>query len=182
MRIVAGELGGRRIVAPAGETTRPTSDRAREALFSRLGPVDGERVLDLFAGSGALGIEALSRGAWSALLADLDRTALRALRANVEALALAERAEVVAGDFRRVLRACARREQRFDLVFLDPPYAALAGYSADLSKLLVPVLADAARIVIESRTGNPLAIGTPAGPPRRTGGTLVQILHHHDPR
>ena len=178
MRIVAGSLGGRRLAAPAGQTTRPTSDRAREALFSRLGPLEGERVLDLFAGSGALGLEALSRGAAHATFADSDRGAIRTLRANVESLGVGDCADVRLGDFRRVLRERSAAGARFGLVFLDPPYAALSGYSAALNELLPPVLAAAARIVVESSDGSALSIGVPLGPPRRTGGTLIQILRH----
>src|SRR3954465_4771209 len=96
MRIVAGQWRGRRLATPPGRETRPTSDRGREALFSILGPLDGERVLDLFAGSGALGLEALSRGAASATLVERERAALRALRDNVADLGA--EAEVVAGD------------------------------------------------------------------------------------
>ena len=94
MRVVAGTLGGRRLRAPRGTDTRPTSDRVREAVFSMLGPLDGMRVLDLFAGSGALGIEALSRGATHAVFVERTRPALDVLRANLEALGLGpERAD-----------------------------------------------------------------------------------------
>ena len=178
MRIIAGSLGGRRIAAPPGQATRPTSDRAREALFSRLGPLDGEPALDLFAGSGALGLEALSRGAGRATFADSDRRAVRTVRANVESLDVGDRAEVRLGDFQRVLRELAETGARFELVFLDPPYAALSGYSAALNELLPPVLAASARIVVESSDATALSIGVPVGPPRRTGGTLIQILCH----
>src|SRR5258707_14629336 len=101
MRVIAGQWGGRRLAAPPGRATRPTSDRVREALFSILGPLDGERVLDLFAGSGALGLEALSRGAASATLVERAPAALRALRENVAALGAD--AEVVATDARSFL-------------------------------------------------------------------------------
>src|SRR3954447_25917649 len=102
MRIVAGRWGGRTLHAPRGRNTRPTSDRVREALFSILGPLEGERVLDLFAGSGALGLEALSRGAASATLVERERAALRVLRENVAELAAD--AEVVSADARAFLR------------------------------------------------------------------------------
>src|SRR3954468_19260619 len=118
MRIVAGRWRGRRLVAPPGRTTRPTSDRVREALFSILGPLDGERVLDLYAGSGAVGLEALSRGAAEATLVERDPAALRALRANVEALGADAR--VIAGDVAAFLRSAAQADGHYDLVFLDP--------------------------------------------------------------
>src|SRR5436309_4205711 len=120
MRIVAGEWGGRTLRAPPGGRTRPTADRVREALFSILGPIDGLRVLDLFAGSGALGIEALSRGAAQATFVERARPALTALRANLEALEIS--AEVHAGDARAFLRNAAQAGRTYDLVFVDPPY------------------------------------------------------------
>ena len=126
MRVVAGIYGGRRLVAPPGDATRPTSDRVREALFSVLGAsVAGARVLDLFAGSGALGIEALSRGAASALFVDRAPAAIKAIRTNLDALG-------IEADVRRMpalaaLRTAADRGDAYDLVFLDPPYRRSAG-------------------------------------------------------
>ena len=120
-RVIAGTLGGRRLQTPAGRATRPTSDRVREALFSSLGDrLVGARVLDLFAGSGALAVEALSRGAAAAVLVESDARAAKAAAANVEALGLGAVARV------RVMTAeafCARPQDPFDLVLLDPPYA-----------------------------------------------------------
>lgn len=118
-RIVAGALGGRRLTAPAGAATRPTADRVREALFSTLGDLRGRRFLDGYAGSGAVGLEALSRGAAHVLLVERDRAALAALRANVAALGL--RPSVHSGDILRLLAAAPDRP--YDVVFLDPPYA-----------------------------------------------------------
>jgi 16S rRNA (guanine966-N2)-methyltransferase len=115
VRVVAGELGGRRLASPRGHSVRPTADRVREALFSILGNVAGARVLDLFAGTGALAIEALSRGASSAALVDTD---LRTARRNVDGLGLGERCELVRSDALRHLR---RDEGEYDLVFCDPP-------------------------------------------------------------
>ena len=117
MRVVAGEFKGRRLQAPRGRRTRPTADRVREALFSMLGDVSGARVLDLYAGSGALGIEALSRGAESAVFVERDQQALAAMRRNLEAVG-------AEADVRRqdVSRFLARTEGTFDLVFCDPPY------------------------------------------------------------
>lgn len=123
MRVIAGSLRGRRLVAPTGSGTRPTSDRVREATFNALtslDALDGAEVLDAFAGSGALGIEALSRGARRCTFVERDRRALEALRRNLEHCGLGpDRAEVVAGD--PMHAAPARR--RFDLALLDPPYA-----------------------------------------------------------
>jgi len=123
MRVVAGELRGRRIVAAAGRETRPTSERARAGLFDWLGArVEGARVLDLFAGTGALGIEALSRGARDAVFVERSRGALRALRSNLAELGLAERCEVVERDLARGLGGRVAERGAFDLVFADPPY------------------------------------------------------------
>jgi 16S rRNA (guanine966-N2)-methyltransferase len=125
MRIVAGAWRGRPIEAPAGETTRPTSDRAREALFSmlasRLGTFEGLRVADLFAGSGALGLEALSRGAAQCTFVETDRQAIEALRRNIARLGAGERADV------RAQSALHGVPGPFDLVLMDPPYASEFG-------------------------------------------------------
>jgi 16S rRNA (guanine966-N2)-methyltransferase len=125
MRIIAGEHRGRRLEAPSGRTTRPMLDRVREALFSTLGErVLGARVLDLFAGSGSLGLEALSRGAERARLVERDRDALRALQKNVATLQLADRAEIVRGDALDP-RTWSAGETLADLCFYDPPYPLL---------------------------------------------------------
>ena len=122
MRIVAGEWRGRRLVAPKGEATRPTADRTRETLFnmlaSRLGSFAGLHVADLFAGSGALGLEALSRGAASCLFAESDGAALDAVRANIATLGARARADVRAGSVMRLGPAAVP----YDLILLDPPY------------------------------------------------------------
>src|SRR3954452_16141177 len=117
MRVIAGSYGGRILKAPRGDGTRPTSDRVREALFSILGDrVQDARVLDLFAGSGALGIEALSRGAQSAVFVDDAPAAVRAVRANLEGV---EGAEVIRRDARAFLRTAREQPRQYDLVFLD---------------------------------------------------------------
>ena len=123
VRIIAGSMRGHPIAAPRGLATRPTQDRVREALFSILGDVEGLDVLDLFAGSGALGFEALSRGARSAVFVDPARAAVLALRANVETLGVHESSAVRAVEAGAALRALGREGRAFGLVFLDPPYA-----------------------------------------------------------
>jgi 16S rRNA (guanine966-N2)-methyltransferase len=170
VRVVAGEFKGRRLYAPRGARTRPTADRVREALFSMLGDVSGARVLDLYAGSGALGIEALSRGAEAAVFVENDRQALAALRRNLEAVGA--RAEVRRQD---VLRFLARPEGTFDLVFCDPPYdvAPVAGPALDEA---LPALADDnARIVTESDKRNPLLLSLPLVVERSYGDTRIAI-------
>jgi 16S rRNA (guanine966-N2)-methyltransferase len=121
VRVVAGELGGRKLVAPEGLTTRPTTDRVREAVFNSLtaaGLLEGAVVVDLYAGSGAMGIEALSRGAERCTFVERDRSALAALRQNVAALDLGERATIVATD----VLAWVPAMRNVDVAFIDPPY------------------------------------------------------------
>jgi 16S rRNA (guanine966-N2)-methyltransferase len=177
MRVIAGTHRGRRLATPTGLETRPTSDRVREALFSILGPLDGERVLDLFAGSGALGIEALSRGAGSALFCDNSPAAARAVRSNLQALGL--HAEVVCDDARRVLRDAHAGGATYDLVFLDPPYRDAEQWATELSVLVPAILAPDGRVVSESDRRVPLRLALPLGDERRYGDTLIRI-HTHD--
>jgi 16S rRNA (guanine(966)-N(2))-methyltransferase RsmD len=123
MRVIAGEARGRQLKAVPGHTTRPTTDKVKEALFSMIGPYfEGERVLDLFAGTGALGIEALSRGAGHAVFVDADVRSVQVVRKNLEVTGMSDRAEVYRNDASRAIKALARRGVLFDLVFLDPPY------------------------------------------------------------
>ena len=135
LRIIAGEWRGRKLVAPAGDATRPTADRTRETLFSmltsRLGSFEGLKVADLFAGSGALGLEALSRGAEHALLVEQDPAAIRAIRANIAALRCAPQCDVRASS----VLSLGRVKEPLDLVMLDPPYKTGAGAVA-LDKLV----------------------------------------------
>ena len=177
MRVVAGIYGGRRLVAPAGSETRPTSDRVREALFSVLGPaIEEARVLDLFAGSGALGIEALSRGAASAVFVDSSRKAITAVRANLEALGIDADVRPIAA--RAALRAASARREAYDLVFLDPPYRLAAELGRELSEGLTAVLAPGARVVTESDRRAPLQLDIPLTDERRYGDTVIRI---HEP-
>ena len=174
MRVIAGTYGGRRLQAPPGEATRPTSDRVREALFSILGDrVDGARVLDLFAGSGALGLEALSRGAASATFVDSAPAAIRSVRANLAALGA--EAEVVRSDALRWLRAAPSGARQYDLVFLDPPYRRAGELGAPLSAALAPVLAEGALVVAEADRRAPLELTMPATDERRYGDTLIRL-------
>jgi 16S rRNA (guanine966-N2)-methyltransferase len=174
MRVVAGRYGGRRLLAPAGGATRPTSDRVREALFSVLGPsVPGAHVLDLYAGSGALGIEALSRGAASAVFVDRSARAIAAIRANLDALGI--EAEVLRMEARAALRTARGRADAYDLVFLDPPYRRAAELGRELSEALSAVLAPGARVVSESDRREPLALALPLADERRYGDTVIRI-------
>jgi len=173
VRVVAGTLGGRRLAAPPGDATRPTSDRVREALFSILGDVTGLRALDLFAGSGALGIEALSRGAAEVTFVDRAPRALRAVRENLEALGLT--ATVLRRDALAALGDAARRGDQYDLVLLDPPYGLAGELGPRLSTALPPVLAPGARVVAESDRRLALSLDLPLELERRYGDTVIRI-------
>jgi 16S rRNA (guanine966-N2)-methyltransferase len=181
MRVIGGRLGGRRLRAPRGTATRPTSDRVREATFAMLGDMQGASVLDLFAGTGALGIEALSRGAIRAVFVERDARALRALRANLDSLELSQpHAEVREADALAALRSARRRRETYDLVFIDPPYRQLPALERALGDLLPALLAPAARVVLESDKRVQLSIGAEAGrleigQQRRYGDTTITI-------
>jgi 16S rRNA (guanine966-N2)-methyltransferase len=177
VRVVAGVHGGRELTAPRGRATRPTSDRVREALFSILADVSGTRVLDLFAGSGALAIEALSRGAAQATLVDTSVAAITAIRRNLERLDLT--ATVIREPVLRFLRRAPDDAREYDLVFVDPPYRQAGSPSPELTAALVPVLAPAARVVTESDRRRPLELELKLLDERRYGDTLIRI---HDSR
>jgi 16S rRNA (guanine966-N2)-methyltransferase len=170
MRVVAGAYKGRRLKSPRGQRTRPTADRVREALFSMLGDVSGADVLDLYAGSGALGIEALSRGAASAVFVERDRRAASALSSNLESVGV--QAEVRRQDALRFLGAA---DGAFDLVFLDPPYDSAARLAAPLIELLPRVTAGHARIVTESDKRTPLELDLPLLRERTYGDTRIAV-------
>lgn len=172
MRVVAGELRGRRLVAPSGDATRPTTDKVREAVFNSLasmGVVDGAEVLDLFAGSGAMGIEAISRGAAHCTFVERDRTALAALRSNLATLGVEDRTSVVAAD------ACSwsGRAHWFDLVIADPPYT-FDGWDALIRSLSAGyVVCEAAQEVSPPAGWESLRV-------RRYGRTTVTVLGRID--
>jgi 16S rRNA (guanine966-N2)-methyltransferase len=170
LRVVAGEFKGRRLVAPRGTRTRPTADKVREALFSMLGDVEGARVLDLYAGSGALGIEALSRGAASAVFVERDPRAVAAIERNLEPLDV--EATVARADASRWL---AREEGRYDLVFCDPPYDVASRQAGVLAERLAALTPDNARIVTESDKRNPLELPFPLLTERSYGDTRIAI-------
>lgn len=177
-RIIAGRYGGRRLAAPGGRDTRPSTDRVRESLFSRLAHLDvleDAVVLDLYAGSGALGLEALSRGASRAVLVDIAAAAARTLRRNVAELGAP--AQVVVSDADRYLRAGTEGGQTgFDLAFLDPPYHLAEDALAATLALLPSVLTEEAVVVVERSARSP----EPSWPPalerfaeRRHGETAL---------
>jgi 16S rRNA (guanine966-N2)-methyltransferase len=157
VRVIAGELKGQRLVAPRGWKVRPTSDRVREAIFSVLGDVSGARVLDLYCGTGALAIEALSRGAGQATLVDRDT---RAALGNVERLGLGERAELVRADVSRWLagRPEGKEAPRFELIFVDAPYRLADRVGQELDSHLPRLLPEGGTAVIESAARRPLRV------------------------
>ena len=149
MRIIAGSRKGHTIYAPPGRHTRPTSDRVRENTFNLIGPVDGASVLDLFAGSGALGLEALSRGATSAVFVESDRAAVRVIERNLDKLRLSG-ATVLQRDAMQALAAESAAHRKYDLVLVDPPYDRYDDMQATLARYLPDLLADDGVLVLET--------------------------------
>jgi 16S rRNA (guanine966-N2)-methyltransferase len=175
MRVIAGSRKGHKLAAPRGLDTRPTSDRVRENVFNLVGPVDGARVLDLFAGSGALGIEALSRGAASAVFVERDLDAVRSIERNLDKLRLTG-ARVIHGDALRAIAQEAIAGAKYDLVLVDPPYGMLTEIQPRLARHLPPLIAADGVVVVEtdSRTEPelPLAVRTS----RKYGQTRVTLF------
>lgn len=152
MRIISGEAGGRTLFAPSGLDTRPTSDKIRGSMFNIIGArVVDARVLDLFGGSGALGLEALSRGAAFAVIADRDRDACRIEKLNAEALGFMPRVRLMRGDWERTVQTLTEEGEKFDLLFLDPPYEMTD--LREMTERLKPLTAEEGRIVLEHRAG-----------------------------
>jgi 16S rRNA (guanine966-N2)-methyltransferase len=149
MRIVAGSRKGHGIAAPKGVVTRPTGDRVRESAFALVGPVDGARVLDLFAGSGAMGLEALSRGASRCVFVERDREACRVIERNLEKLELTG-AVVLCLDVLRAAREELARRHVHDLVLVDAPYDDWERYQAPLGELVGELLAEDGLVVVET--------------------------------
>jgi 16S rRNA (guanine966-N2)-methyltransferase len=145
VRIISGSRKGHTIQAPVGRGTRPTSDRVRESIFNILGPVDDATVLDLYAGSGAMGLEALSRGAASAVFVERDPDAIRAIERNLDKLRL--RGTVLRQDAIAVL---AGEKRKYDLVFVDPPYEMYADLEPQLARYLPSVVAEDGVVVVET--------------------------------
>src|SRR4051794_20544983 len=175
MRVIAGAHKGRRLVAPPGQATRPTADRVKEALFSILGArIHDARVLDLFAGSGGLGIEALSRGAACATFADDARAAIRATGATLGGMG--EEAEVARRDVAKVLRTARETARQYDLVFLDPPYRHAETLGRTLGEAVAAVLAPDGLVVSESDRRAPLDLAPfTLDDERRYGDTLIRL-------
>ena len=178
MRIVAGEFRGRRLKDPKGRDIRPTADRIREALFSILGAgVQGARVLDLYAGTGALGLEALSRRAASAVFVDSSTSAVRLIRENVDACGASSRARIIGGEAVKIVRRLAVEGETFDLVFMDPPYR--KGIDPGLLTVLAEITEENARAVVEHAHEGPTPLAVAPWREvlqRRYGGTIISIF------
>jgi 16S rRNA (guanine966-N2)-methyltransferase len=179
MRIIAGSRKGARIFAPKGSDTRPTGDRVREAAFNLIGPgrVEDANVLDLFAGSGAMGLEALSRGASHATFVESDRDACRAINRNLDKLGL-EGATVLCQDALSALRGDARGGRRYDLVLVDPPYRRFSSLQNALIQHLPEILEADGLLVLETAAAEepelPLAVRTT----RRYGSARLTVFEH----
>jgi len=175
MRIIAGSRKGARVLAPKGMDTRPTGDRVREAAFNLIGPLDDARVLDLFAGSGAMGLEALSRGAAAVTFVEADRAAADTIDRNLDKLRLVG-ATVVRGDALRALAAEAAAGRRYDLVLVDPPYGALAGLLPNLATYLPAVVAPDGLVVVESDSREEPELPLPKRTSRRYGSARLTLF------
>jgi len=177
LRVTGGWLGGRRLRSPSGGL-RPTADRVREALFARLGDLSGVTVLDLYAGTGALGVEAVSRGADAVVYVERAPRCLATLRANLEALELEGVSRVIADDAPRAVRRLGRSGERFDLLLLDPPYASDEVRRALEAVSESGVLAEGAMVVVEhgKRHALPAVAGLVVLDARRYGDTVITRL------
>jgi 16S rRNA (guanine966-N2)-methyltransferase len=175
VRVIAGSRKGHKLAAPRGLDTRPTSDRVRENVFNLVGPVDDARVLDLFAGSGALGIEALSRGAASALFVERDPDAIRTIERNLDRLRL-KGARVVHGDALRTIAQEASAHAKYDLVLVDPPYGMLNEIQPRLARHLPPLLAVDGLLVVETDARTEPDLPLPLRTSRKYGQTRVTLF------
>jgi 16S rRNA (guanine966-N2)-methyltransferase len=175
MRIIAGSRKGARIFAPKGHEVRPTGDRVREAIFNLVGPVDELEVLDLFAGSGAMGLEALSRGASQVTFVEADRAAAEMIVRNLEKLGL-DGATVIRDDAARKLAADAAAGRRYDLVLIDPPYRMLARLLPTLAAYVPAVVAPDGLVVVESDAREEPELPLPQRTSRRYGSARVTVF------
>jgi len=175
MRIVAGSRKGHRIAAPRGVVTRPTGDRVREAAFSLIGPVEDAHVLDLFAGSGAMGLEALSRGAARCVFVEQDREACHVIERNVEKLGLTG-AIVLRRGAVEALREEKERGRRYELVLADPPYDDWEWFAGPLSTLVPPLLSEGALVVVETEARTEPKLPLDLVTSRRYGSARISVI------
>jgi 16S rRNA (guanine966-N2)-methyltransferase len=175
VRVIAGSRKGHRIAAPKGVDTRPTADRVREAAFNLIGPVEEMGVLDLYAGSGAMGIEALSRGAARAVFVEADRSAAKAIERNLEKLRLTG-AVIVRIDAVTALAAEVAAGRRYDLVLVDPPYEMFSSVQTALARYLPAVLEPGALVVVETAAAEEPALPLPRRTSRRYGSARLTVF------
>ncbi|MHB1326502.1 MAG: 16S rRNA (guanine(966)-N(2))-methyltransferase RsmD, partial [Thermoleophilia bacterium] len=175
MRIIAGTRKGATIAAPKGSRTRPTADKVRGAIFNMLGDITGLIALDLFAGSGALGLEALSRGAARALLVDNRAGALATIHGNITKLKI-EKARGVRRDYRAILKQAAKKGERYDLIFVDPPYRMHGVIEPELSRWLPRVIAAGGRVIVESDCREEVSLPLELVNDKIYGDTRVRIF------
>ena len=175
MRVIAGSRKGHTISAPRGRDTRPTSDRVRENVFNLVGPLEDARVLDLFAGSGALGIEALSRGAASVVFVERDGDAVRTIERNLDRLRLTG-ARVVHDDVVRTIAQEATAGAKYDLVLVDPPYGMLTEIQLRLARHLPPLLAAEGLLVVETDARTEPELPLTVRTSRKYGQTRVTLF------
>jgi 16S rRNA (guanine966-N2)-methyltransferase len=180
VRIVAGAKRGRRLEVPAGGEVRPTSEMVREAVFDALGPVGGLRVLDLFAGTGALGLEALSRGAAQCVFVEKDAGVASVLRGNIEVLDYRLSCRVMVMDCNRAVATLQRSGERFDLLFVDPPYRMLAEVEAALTPGAACLLAPGGVMVIEGPRSVSTAFGQSLIFEREYGDTKITMVRQKE--
>ena len=182
MRIIAGSHRGARIFAPRGTATRPTGDRVREAAFNLLGPgaAEGVTVLDLFAGSGAMGLEALSRGAERATFVEADRDACRTINRNLDKLGL-ENATVLCQDALAALRADASAGKRYDLVLVDPPYRRFSSLQKALIRYLPEILEPGGLLLVETSADEEPELSLTKRTSRRYGSARLTLFEHEAP-
>jgi 16S rRNA (guanine966-N2)-methyltransferase len=175
MRIIAGSRKGARIFAPKGREVRPTGDRVREAVFNLIGPVEGMEVLDLFAGSGAMGLEALSRGASSVTFVENDRSTAEVILRNLDKLQL-KGADVLREDAARKLARDAAGGRRYDLVLVDPPYRMLPRVLPTLAAHLPAVVAPGGIVIVESGAREEPELPLPQRTSRKYGSVRVTVF------
>jgi len=173
MRIIAGSHRGRTIQAPPGRDTRPTSDRVRENVFNLVGPVDGATVLDVYAGSGALGLEALSRGAERVVFVENDAGAIRAIERNLDTLKL--RGTILRRDAIATLAAEASADRKYDLVLVDPPYDMYLDVQPQLARYLPTILAEDGLLIVETDARVEPELPLPQRTSRKYGSVRITV-------
>ncbi len=181
LRIVGGARRSRRLRVPAGANVRPTSEMVREAIFDSLGPVGGLTVLDLFAGTGAMGLEALSRGAALCVFVEQDPAVAEVLRANIRDLDYREASRVVKADYRAALQDLIRGGEQFDLLFVDPPYRMLTEAEVTLEPLLLSLLHNGGVVVLEGDKASHPTLGAAPVFDRVYGDTRVTMVTMESP-